>query len=134
MKVCNCRDLPISTSAGDLATDCPQSGHVTVEVGYNAKFESGWIYCEKSAAATSLPSSTTFYRETDMSSRFEKNRQLANAGTAHRNRLQEGFRAATEALDTQARTMPGAGDKLREEQDNWVAAFGGAMVRGWAVG
>ena len=86
-----------------------------------------WTRPNKSGVSSLFPI-TPHPFSTTMASRFEKNRQLASRGAAHRTRLQETFREATTALDTVAQTLPKDGGDFREEQDDWVASFGSAMV------
>ena len=63
-------------------------------------------------------------------SRLDKFRAMADAGSNHRAAVRRRFKDVTDRLEVLEKTMPEDKDELREEQVMWMGEFGRAMVSG----
>ena len=122
------RDVRVSTSAGDLASDCPQSEKIRAEKrtmwSPKACDRVYSLSCINFFFLTSHPPTTM----SQFQSWLGKFRAMTNAGSLLCLNAWRSFRQATERLDGLARLVPDDKDELAEDQEIWVQAFGKAMV------
>ena len=118
----------VSTSAGNLASDCPQSEKI------RAKKRTMWSLkvCDRVYSPTCI----TFFFLTShplaIMSQFQsclnKFHAMTDSSSLLRLNARCSFHQATKQLDKLVRSVPNNKDELAEDQEIWVEVFGKAMV------
>ena len=122
------RDVRVSTSAGDLASDCPQSEKIRAEK------RTMWSpkVCDQVYSLTCVTFFVLTSHPLTIMSQFQscldKFRGMTDAGSLLHLNAWRSFHQATERLNGLAGSVPNDKDELAEDQEIWVEVFCKAMV------